>query len=159
MVLKLDSAGAYQWHTFYGAPDLPRASFGLGDYTTMPICDASGNLYVSGYSYMTWQGDGNTAPLHPHSGDDDIMVLKLNGAGAYQWHTFYGSAQADYGYSPAMDLEGNLYLAASSSASWQGDNNTGPLHPHGGGADLTLLKLNGAGAYQWHTFYGSNLND
>ena len=159
VVLKLNSAGAYQWHTFYGASDLPRSSLGLGDYANMPVCDGSGNLYVSGDSYMTWQGNGNTPPLHPHSGDYDIMVLKLTSAGAYQWHTFYGSAQTDNGNSPALDGEGNFYQAASSGASWQGDNNSNPLHPHSGSVDITFLKLNSAGAYQWHTFYGSSAVD
>jgi hypothetical protein len=168
MVLKLDNAGAYQWHTFYGGPDEDRPIpsppdfinyFHRGDYANIPILDDNGNIYVSGYSYYSWQGPGGTNPLHPHSGDYDIMVLKLNSAGVYQWHTFYGSAQGDYGDGPVLDGEGNFYQAASSGASWQGDNNSNPLHPHSGSIDITFLKLNSAGAYQWHTFYGSSAVD
>ena len=53
--------------------------------------DGSGNVYVTGYSYATWNGPAGQNPLHAHSGGNDIFVLKLDSSGAYQWHTFYGS--------------------------------------------------------------------
>lgn len=36
--------------------------------------DGSGTIVVTGRSYVTWG-----APLNPHSGDDDLVVLKLTG--------------------------------------------------------------------------------
>ena len=82
-MLKLNSSGAYQWHTFYGSRGYDGGS-GIA-------VDGSGNVYVTGYSNATWNGPAGSSPLHAYSGDDDIFVLKLNSSGAYQWHTFYGS--------------------------------------------------------------------
>ena len=137
VVLKLNSSGAYQWHTFSGSSG--------GDYGTGIAVDTSGNVYVTGYSNATWG-----SPLNPYSGDWSIVVLKLNSSGAYQWHTFYGSSDQDYGYGIAVDTSGNVYVTGTSSAAWGS-----PLNPHGGSDDIVVLKLNSSGAYQWHTFYGS----
>ena len=146
-VLKLNSSGAYQWHTFYGAA-------GDDDYGNGITLDGSANVYVTGQSSATWLGDGNTDPLNPHSGLDDIFALKLNSSGAYQWHTFYGNTGVDHGYAIMMDGT-YVYVTGDSAATWQGDGDTAPLHTHsGGGFDIAVLKLDDDGAYQWHTFYG-----
>jgi hypothetical protein len=152
VVLKLNSSGAYQWHTFYGS--------GGTDYGRGIAVDGSGNVYVTGDSNTTWQGDGGANPLHAHSGGfEDIVVLELNSSGAYQWHTFYGSSAADKGYGIAVDGSDNVYVTVCSAATWQGDGDANPLHPYYWGNDIVVLKLNNSGAYQWHTFYGSNLED
>ena len=141
----------YQWHTFYGS--------GNDDYGQAIALDGAGNIYVAGISSASWLGDGNTAPKHAHSGGKDLAVLKLNGNGVYQWHTFYGSAGNDEGLGLAVDSSGNVFITGYSSASWSGDKSKAPLHPYSGGLDLVVLKLNGGGAYQWHTFYGATGSD
>ncbi len=141
----------YQWHTFYGS--------GNDDYGQAIALDGTGNVYVTGASSASWLGDGNTAPRHAHSGGKDLVVLKLNSNGVYQWHTFYGSAGNDEGQGLAIDSSGNLFVTGSSNASWPGDKSKAPLHPYSGGSDLVVLKLNSAGVYQWHTFYGSAGSD
>ena len=141
----------YQWHTFYGS--------GNDDYGRAIALDGTGNIYVAGTSTASWLGDGNTAPKHAHSGGKDLVVLKLNGSGVYQWHTFYGSAGNDEGQGLAVDSSGNVFVTGTGNATWSGDKNKAPLHSYSGGSDLVVLKLNGAGAYQWHTFYGSTGSD
>ncbi len=151
VVLKLNSAGNYQWHTFYGA------SNDWNGVTAMTL-DASGNVYVSGYNVYTWQGDNAANPLHPHSSNsfhEDMVILKLDSAGSYQWHTFYGAPYySDMGRALAADNDGNVYVAGQSALTWQGSENGNPLHPHNGGMNMVIVKLSGAGDYQWHTFYG-----
>jgi hypothetical protein len=155
VVVKLNSAGVYQWHTFYGSSGVS----GWDEGYSIAV-DAQSNVYITGYSTATWQGDGNTPPLHAHSGGSDIVVLKLNSAGAYQWHTFYGSPFAsDTGYGIAVDTGNNVYITGNSRDTWQGDSNTSPLNAYSGRNDIVVLKLTGAGAYQWHTFYGSPYDD
>ena len=146
-VLKLTSSGAYQWHTFYG-------SAGAGEFGQGIAVDGSGNVYVTGESDATWNGDGGAAPLHAYSSSSDIFVLKLTSSGAYQWHTFYGSAGGDVGNAIAYD-SGNVYVTGESNAIWNGDGGAAPLHAYSGSSDIFVLKFTSSGAYQWHTFYGS----
>ncbi|MEI6634356.1 MAG: SBBP repeat-containing protein [Chlamydiota bacterium] len=151
--LKLDSAGAYQWHTFYGGVSENDEGRGVA-------VNGSNRVYITGRSHGSWQGDGGVNPIHPYAGEDDAVVLRLDAAGAYQWHTFYGSATAnDYGLDVAFDSGANVYAAGRSLADWSGDAGALPLHQYSGGVDIMALKLDDAGAYQWHTFYGSAADD
>ena len=102
-MLKLNSSGAYQWHTFYGSSSDDDGGYGIA-------VDGSGNVYVTGDSDATWNGPAGQNPLHAYSGSYDIFVLKLDSSGAYQWHTFYGSSSWDYGFGIAVDGSGNVYV-------------------------------------------------
>jgi len=151
-VLKLNSVGAYQWHTFFGSADY--------DDGRRIIVDKNGNLYIAGRSNATWNGPNNELPLHGHTGDFDLMVLKLNNAGTYQWHTFFGSAGYDEALGIALDEDGNLYVTGDSDGTWNGPGSGDtPKNAHNGNSDLFVLKLNNNGGYQWHTFYGSQNDD
>jgi Beta-propeller repeat len=146
-VLKLDTQGAYQWHTFYGYDG---TNMGCGI-----ALDGLGGVYAAGQSYTAWLGDGGAAPLHAFTpGSYEITVLKLDTDGAYQWHTFYGSDGIDAAWEVVTDASGNIYLAGSSSGSWNGDGNTPPLHGFAENMDMVVMKLTASGAYAWHTFWG-----
>jgi len=130
---------SYQWHTFYGSYDYDD-SIGIA-------LDISGNVYIAGHSYVGWQGRSGENPLHNHNGvvgKSNIVVLKLNSSGAYQWHTFYGSQPF---YFPdfagiALDAAGNVYVTGGSDATWQGPSGENPLHKYSGGfGDIVVLKL------------------
>ncbi len=148
----------YDWHTFYGAP----SGIYDGDVSASGIAiDGSGNLYLTGVSYADWGG----SPLNAFNGNLDcpnFFILKLTPSGAYVWHTFYGSGQGDFGdYANgiAVDRSDNVYVTGYTSPSytWVGPSGQAPLNPNGtgGGAHLFILKLDGNGNYQWHTFYGN----
>gem|GEM_PF-826068 len=149
VAVKLDSAGAYQWHTFHGSASTNDEGQGLA-------VDGQTNVYIAGRSAGTWNGDGDVSPLHSYSGGDDIMIVKLDGAGGYQWHTFYGASGAnDYGLNVALDRNANVHVVGRSFAAWNGDGDASPMHSYAGNADITVINLNSAGGYRWHTFYGS----
>ncbi|PKN88825.1 MAG: hypothetical protein CVU51_03120 [Deltaproteobacteria bacterium HGW-Deltaproteobacteria-1] len=142
-VLKLNSSGAYQWHTFYGSTPWDQSP----DQGSSIAVDTGGNIYVTGWSRWTWG-----TPLHAYSGNGgyDIFVLKLNSGGAYQWNTFYGSSEYDYPAAIAVDTAGNVYVTGSSYETWGT-----PLHSFDSDSlsNFFVLKLNSSGAYQWNTFY------
>jgi hypothetical protein len=129
----------YAWHTFYGTSNDGSIGYNIA-------VDGSGDIYVVGKSGATWG-----SPLHPHSGGNDIVVLKLNSSGEYQWHTFYGSSSADEGFGIALDGSGNIFVTGHSGATWGS-----PLNAYNKSYDILVLKLNSSGAYQWHTFLGSD---
>jgi hypothetical protein len=137
-VLKLNSSGVYQWHTFYG---------GSSTYCNAIALDSNSNVYIAGEAWGGWG-----SPLQPYSGKAEIFVLKLDSNGTYLWHTFYGSTDNnDAAYAIAVDTEGNSYTTGRSEGSWGA-----PLHAYNSGGSAFVLKLNKDGEYLWHTFYGSS---
>ena len=141
----------YTWHTFSGTT--------ISDYSHAIAVDGSNNVYLAGASAATWTGPAYVAPLHAYSGNTDLLVLKLDSDGDYEWHTFYGSGGADEGMGIAVDSRGYPYITGCSYSSWQGDGSVEPVHAHSGGGDLLVISLEGDGDYLWHTFYGSSASD
>jgi len=143
VVVKLNSSGTYQWHTFYGSSNY--------DFVFGIAVDPSDSVYVTGYSYATW---GTPLDAHAGGGNPDIVVIKLNGSGDLQWHTFHGSSGDDSGKGIAADPSGNVYVTGSSDATWGS-----PLNSYNGSRDIVVCKLDSSGSLQWHTFYGSSSGD
>lgn len=135
-VLKLDPNGDYLWHTFYGAPGY--------DYGNDISIGSGNNVFVTGISDTPWG-----SPLHAHTGSYDAFVFKLDSAGTRQWHTFYGSAGQDNSNAITLDKSGNIYITGLSWANWGA-----PIYSTGNSNDIFVLKLDGNGAYRWHTFQG-----
>jgi hypothetical protein len=126
----------YRWHTFYGRE--------WADYGYGIAIAGDGSVYLTGFGYLSWLGDGGAEPLHPFYFNlywAELFVLKLDSEGAYQWHTFYGSEEGDYGYGIAIAGDGSVYITGSSDRSWLGDGGAEPLHPHSGFHELFVLKL------------------
>jgi uncharacterized repeat protein (TIGR01451 family) len=137
-VAKLDSSGALQWHTFWGAGGLDTGE-GIA-------VDSGGNVYVVGTCYDTWG-----SPVDPYTGGTEACAAKLNTNGARQWNTFLGSPDPDGGYGIGLDESGGVYVTGYSYATWGA-----PLDPHGGPHyDVFVARLNASdGARQWNTFLG-----
>jgi uncharacterized repeat protein (TIGR01451 family) len=143
----------YRWHTFYGQAQ--------SDSGKAIAVDGNGNVYIAGESYNSvtpgsWTGPEGQLPLHPHSGGPDIMVMKLDSSGTYQWHTFYGDDDNQWANGIAVDGDGNVYVTGfTDGAQWLGDEGAEPLrYGQADGAHIVVLKLDTDGVYQWHTFYG-----
>ncbi len=150
VVIKLDTDGNYDWHTFYG-------STGNDDALGIAV-DTAGNVYVTGWSARTWNGPSGVAPLNAHAGSWEIVIVKLNSAGAYQWHTFYGSSGVDWADEISVDTAGCAYVVGTSYTSWNGPGGSLPSNPFAGVRDIVVIKLHTNGDYQSHTFYGSSSN-
>jgi hypothetical protein len=136
-VAKLDSSGADVWHAnlacFHGEEGALAGTLAV---------DASGNVYVTGRSNVSWG-----SPIVPYSEGDDALVAKLNSDGILQWNTFMGAPGFDSGSGIALDRRGNVYVSGSSEATWGTPVNS----PAGPGGALAA-KLDSSGVRQWHTF-------
>jgi len=151
LVLKLNSSGEYQWHTFYGG-----SSNDMGHGIALYGND---NVYIVGYSDETWNGPEGQTPKHKHGDAGNIVAIGLNSNGEYQWHTFYGNSGPSIARDISVDSDGSLYLTGYSEATWNGPGGEIPDHAYTGDKDIFVLKLNGRGEYQWHTFYGGIAED
>ncbi len=154
-VLKLDGNGYYVWHTFYGAGESSGCSNAHDKGFEIQL-NSNGDPIVLGDSYCTWKGPDDQSPLHALSTFYDMLVLKLNSNGTYQWHTFYGSESIDPAYGGlVLGKDDDIYFTGRSNNSWNGPGATPPLHTYTGNYDTVAVKLTSEGTYRWHTFYGS----
>jgi hypothetical protein len=141
-LLKIDAAGTLQWLKTY-------LSGGFHEWQDMKM-DDNGNIFITGSSKGSWG-----SPLHPHSSSingvdyTDVLVMKLDNDGTYQWHTYYPFA---VGSSIALDGNGSIFITGAANYDWGT-----PVHHFSDWSDIFVLSLDAAGAYQWHTFYGASL--
>ncbi len=120
---------------------------GLSDHIDALAADASGNVYMAGFSLDAW---GGTNTVRAFSGGDDSFAAKFNSDGILQWNTFLGPTMTGYSHGIAVDAGGNAYVTGTSSATWGT-----PVRAFGGAYDAFAAKLNGSGALQWNTFLGA----
>lgn len=142
------------WNTLLGRAK----SFGDGGFlrSSAIAVDISGNIYVTGQSDATWG-----SPLRAFTGGGyDAFVAKLDNKGQLVWNTFLGGTGSDPGHGIAVDGNGNVYVAGSSSATWGS-----PQNAFGGcvgfqfsldlsGCDAFAAKLDNSGQLVWNTFLG-----
>jgi len=128
---KYDKDGIEQWVARYNGP---------GNYQDVPkavAVDASGNVYVTGYSY----GDGTSS---------DYATIKYNSGGIEQWVVRYNGPGNgnDLVFDMAVDDTGNVYV-------------TGESYDNDSCLDCTTVKYNASGRQQWVVTYNGpgNYND
>jgi hypothetical protein len=142
-VAKLDTNGTITWNTFVGGSG--------SDYGQSIAVDGNGNLYVGGYSDMTW---GNPVRAHTASTEDAFAAKLDASSGALTWNTFLGGSGGDEGKSIAVDGSGNVYMAGWSNATWGS-----PIRSYSSDLDAFAAKMDSSGALTWNTFLGQSLYD
>jgi len=125
-LIKYDSAGNKQWTRQLGSS---AADMGMGVGV-----DASGFVYVAGFTYGDFDGNVN-------QGERDIFLVKYDMGGNKIWSKQLGSTAPDLGTGLAVDPDGNCYISGSTS----GDLGGGPP----GDPDVFVLKYNSDGNLQW----------
>ena len=98
--------------------------------------DASGNVYLAGYTDST-TGIATTGAHQTTYGGGvyDAFLVKFNSSGVRQWGTYYGGTGYDDGYSCATDASGNVYLAGSTNST-TGIATTGAHQTTSGGGPM-----------------------
>lgn len=98
--------------------------------------DGSANSYVAGSASSSF--DNN-----PHAGDADVVLVKYDAAGTLLWSTQFGTAGSDIANAIAVDGNGNVFLAGSTSGDLGGTGNSGSF-------DSFLAKIDPAtGTLVW----------
>ncbi|MGZ6059329.1 MAG: SBBP repeat-containing protein, partial [Myxococcaceae bacterium] len=107
-VAKFDPAGTYLWARQLGTPGI--------DVATAVAADASGNVYVTGYTYGSLDG-------HPNQGSIDGFVLKYDPSGVKQWSVLLGTPGDDFGLGITVDASGSPYVVGRTSGALDGGGN------------------------------------
>lgn len=144
---KINADGTFAWSTYVGGAD--------GDACMDVAVDASGSVYVTGYTYSDrWISGG--FDLTP-AGYSDAFVAKYNTNGSLTWSTYLGGGGAtnnDRGTGIAVDPSGNVYIsgwtASASFASGGYDNS------YNGSFDAFVARINANGSFAWSTYLGGS---
>lgn len=151
-LVKFNPAGVRQWATYYG---------GLyEDEITGCKTDASGNVYVAGYtcspSFIATSGTHKPFYFTMDTTLRDGFVAKFNNSGVRQWGTYYGANPTnDIINDLDLDASGNIYITgftqSSTDIATPGTHLTN-YHVN----DAFLAKLNSTGNRIWGTYQGYN---
>ncbi|WAI01828.1 NosD domain-containing protein [Methanogenium organophilum] len=140
-VVKLNDAGAITWQRCFGGKASDR-----GCYVQQT---PDGGYIVAG---STTSDDGDVSGNH---GDQDILVLRLDGAGSLVWQRCLGGAGYDRGTSIRQTTDGG-YIIAGETESDDGDVSGN----HGGHAeDIWVAKLDDTGDVVWQKCLGGTDRD
>jgi hypothetical protein len=125
---KYSSAGALEWTRQIGTPD-PDAAAGVS-------ADASGNVFVAGFTRGTLQGERQGSDL-------DVWAAKYSASGDPVWIQQLGSSPGydERAAAVSADAEGNVFVAGHSFGSLDTDNR--------GSADAFVAKLSENGELLW----------
>lgn len=158
-LVKFNTNGIRQWATYYGGL--------LSEYGHSCTTDASGNIYLAGYT----NSNNSIAIATPGShqsvsgGAIDAFLVKFDGNGIRQWGTYYGGSGDEVAHSCATDASGNVYMCGSTSSNigtviaTSGSHQTAYGGGTGFGSDAFLVKFNSNGVRQWGTYYGGAGNE
>lgn len=134
------------WSNCYGGS--------LDDESFSVRTDASGNVYMSGYTSST-SGIASGGHQNSNAGDVDCFLVKFDASGIRQWATYYGGTSFESNGVCTIDLNGNVYLAGSTNSS-TGIASGGHQNSKGTGLYTAfLVKFDASGTRLWATYYGT----
>ena len=121
-LVKFNAAGERSWGTYYGGEAEDRA---VGCAT-----DASGNVYLSGWTQST-TGLAFEGYQSANAGGSDAFIARFDGTGARTWGTFYGGPAGEYmpdGDGLAVGANGRVcivgWTSSASGIAFNGHQNT-----------------------------------
>jgi hypothetical protein len=132
---KYNSIGTELWIRQFGTPS--------HDEIRSIALDGGGNVYVAGHT--------NGLLSKNSYGSFDCIIRKYDTSGAEIWTWQFGSPEADYAYSIALDVKGNIYVAGETIGTL-GTTNAGI-------SDAFVRKYNSTGTEIWTKQFGTSNRD
>jgi hypothetical protein len=114
-----------------------------GDGSYSVAVDASGNAYISGWTYGNLGGTS--------AGGGDAFLTKFDASGKELWRQQIGTADNDGSRSVAVDGSGNTYISGWTSGDFGG--------PNAGDHDAFLAKYDTSGNELWSQQIGTASDD
>jgi hypothetical protein len=146
-ITKLNGSGNLIWARSIGG-DLFNQGWSM---TVDPA--GSGDIYITGSFQGTVDFDPGPATFNlTSSGNTDIFITKLDGAGNFVWVKAMGGTGFDVGRSVVVDPSGSgdVYITGSFSGSVDFDPGAGTHNLNSNGdVDIFLTKLDDAGNFVW----------
>ncbi len=146
------SNGQRTWATYYGGT--------LDDFAQSVHTDASGNVYVTGY---TTSNNGiatsGTFKTSKATNDQDAFVARFNASGSRVWGTYYGGGNTEVAFDVTLDVSGNIiiggYTFSTSNIATTGSHQSFSR----GNQEGFVAKLNATGTLLWGTYFGGNQDE
>jgi uncharacterized protein (TIGR03437 family) len=148
-VFKINANGGIAYATFLGGTRRDAAN-GVS-------VSASGDAFVTGITESTtFPVSGK--PLHDKPiGQIDAFVLKLTPSGGLAYSTYVGGTGHDYGYSVAVDEDGNAWITGTTDSPDFPVTANRIQDNHKGSFDAFLMQINSSGSeLMFSTLLGSN---
>jgi hypothetical protein len=105
--------------------------------------DASGNLYITGYTQGPLEGS--------NAGGWDAFIRSYDSDGNLRWTRQFGTSSNDTAQGIATDASGNLYITGYTQGPLEGSN--------AGGWDAFIRSYDSDGNLRWTRQYGTSSND
>ena len=139
-VAKYNASGVAQW--------AKRAGGSSTESSPLVTVDASGNVFLSGFTSSTSMTVDATA-LAASYGGGDIFLAKLNTSGVVQWVKRAGGNGGDMAASIKTDTNGNIYAFGTYRGTNIAFGTTVLTNGHNGQDELFLVKYNTSGIAVW----------
>ncbi len=133
---KFDSSGNELWTQQIGTAH--------GDVSHSVAVDGSGNVFISGETYLGDLGGTN-------AGESDAFLVKYDSSGDLLWSQQIGTSSDDVSYSVAVDGSGNAYISGYTEGDLGGTNASGQ--------DAFLTKFDSLGNELWSQQIGPSGTD
>ena len=154
-IQKLDANGNFLW-----AKSCAVIGIGIGAGFSITI-DEDDNIYTTGYFSDTVDFDPGIGVMELYAvGERDIFILKLDANGNFLWAKSFGGKGEDFGYSIAIDANGNVYSTGYFSDTVDFDPGPDSMKISAVGfLDAFIQKLDANGNLLWVKSFGEDGDD
>ena len=153
LIQKTNVQGQVIWAVKAGGPG--------SDKGISVACDATGNIYITGYYYGTAQF--GTFTLNSVNSSQDIFIAKLNASGTFLWAKSAGGSMAEDPYAITVDNLNNVIVTGEfqGTSLFGTQTLTSVTNPYTNNPsfDVFTCKYDGGGNFVWVQQGAAHLDD